>query len=168
MLVHNPKSHDVNFNMKNDIFHYHDTKNRHVTLVQTVKKNEAGYSKFQIKSAKLARELYSKFGHISQKGFKNLTKSNIIRNCSVIFEDAIRSQKIYGPNISKLKRDTTRSNNYPVLTDYITSQWEIIKVNKNITISEGILFINNITFFANTSCNPKFTTITWINNRNLN
>ena len=49
--------------MHKDVMKYHDTKKLHVTLVQTVRENKAGYSGFQIKNTKLARELYEKVGH---------------------------------------------------------------------------------------------------------
>ena len=56
----NPSRQGVYFNIHKEGMHYHNTKNCHITLVQTVSKNEAGYSKRQTKNAKLTRELYSK------------------------------------------------------------------------------------------------------------
>ena len=64
----------MNFNMHKDRLHYHDTKNRHFTLVQTLSENEAGYSKLQLKNTKLSREIYEKVGQPSQKDLNNLTK----------------------------------------------------------------------------------------------
>ena len=49
---------EFNFNMHKDVLQYHETKNHHITLVQNVRKNEAGYIKRQLKSEKLSREIY--------------------------------------------------------------------------------------------------------------
>ena len=78
--VHNPRGQDVHFKIHKDVLHYKNNKNRHVTLVQTVSKNEAGYSKRQLNSEKLARGIYAKVGHLYQNNFKNLINSNLIRN----------------------------------------------------------------------------------------
>ena len=42
--VHNSDA-QLHFVMHQDGLHYHDTKNREVTLIQTVQENEEGYSK---------------------------------------------------------------------------------------------------------------------------
>ena len=113
------------------------------------------------------RDLYTKVGKTSQKDFNNLIKSNIISNFPVTLEEPIRADKIYGPNISTLKGKTAHSKPYPVVTEYITVPKEIIKANKNITISGDILFFNKIPFFETINCNIKFATIECIINRNL-
>ena len=46
--------------MKKDGLHYQDTRNREITLVQTVQENEEGYSQRQIQDSKKARDLYAK------------------------------------------------------------------------------------------------------------
>ena len=77
---HKPISQDVHFNMHNYRLRYHYTKNCHITLVQTVSRNEAGYIKLQLNSAKLEMEIYAKVGHPYQKYFKKLIKFNLISN----------------------------------------------------------------------------------------
>ena len=62
-------------------------------------------------------------------------------------EDSIRAYKIYRANIAAPKGKTTRTKPYPVVTDYVTFPREIIKINKNITISGDILFFNKIKLF---------------------
>ena len=82
--------------------------------------------------------------------------------------DAIRSKRIYGTNISASTGNNTQSNLDTVAPDYITVPKEIIKPKKNITISEDILFVNNISFFESINRNIKFTTIDYIINPTLN
>ena len=83
LRLHKPSGKDVYFNMNKDRLYYHDTKNWNVTLVQSVIKNKSGYRQCQLKSDKLAREIYAKFGHPSNNCFKKIIKSNLISNCLV-------------------------------------------------------------------------------------
>ena len=55
----------LHFLMHKDGLHYHDTRNREITLVQTVQENEEGYSQCQIQDAKKACDLYAKVGYPS-------------------------------------------------------------------------------------------------------
>ena len=88
--------------MHQDGLHYHDTKNREVTLIQTVQENEEGYSKRQIKYAQEARDLYAKVGYPSPQDFHKLIAENMILNFPVTVEDVIRADKIYGRDIHSL------------------------------------------------------------------
>ena len=117
--IHKPSRQDVYFKTNKDGLHYHKTKNHHFTLVQTVSEIESGYSNLKLNNSKLSREMYAKYGHPSQKLFKNLIKSNPIRKFPVTIEDAIISKTIYGPNISALKGNTTQSKPEQVVTEYI-------------------------------------------------
>ena len=167
--VHKTNVKDVHFNIHQDVLHYHNTNNRHVTIFQTVSDNEAGYAKHQLNIDKLARDLYAKVGNPYQKYFNKLIKSNLIGNFPVTLEASIRSKKMYGPNITTFTGKTTQINPYPVVTDYITPPPQnIINSNKNITIRVDILCFNQIPFFATISRNINSAPIKCISNSNLN
>ena len=119
-ILYKPNRKDAHFKINKDGLQYHNNKNRHVTLVQTFRENEAYYSEQQIKNAKLSRELYAKDGYLIKKHFKNLIKYNLINNFPVNIEDTNSSREIYKLNISALKGKATRRNTDPVVTDYIT------------------------------------------------
>ena len=55
IIFHKPSGKYVHFNIHKDGLHYHDNKNRNVSLVQILSENEAGYSKRQFNGAKLAK-----------------------------------------------------------------------------------------------------------------
>ena len=69
--VHKPGA-LLHFVMHQDGLHYHDKKNREVTLIQNVQENEEGYSKRQIKDAQNTRDLYAKVGYPSPQYFQKL------------------------------------------------------------------------------------------------
>ena len=98
----------LNFVMHKDVLHYQDTRNREITLVQTVQENEEGYSQRQILDAKKARDLYAKVGYPSTRDFKNIISNNLILNCPVTASDFVRAEKIYGRDIHALKGKMTK------------------------------------------------------------
>ena len=100
--VHKPDA-QLHFVMHQDGLHYHDTKNREVTLIQTLQEKEEDYRKIQIKDAQEARDLYAKVGYPSPRDFQKLIAKNMILNCPVTVEDVIHADKIYGQDIHSLK-----------------------------------------------------------------
>ena len=129
-----------------DGLHYHDTKNREVTLIKTVQENEEGYSKRQIKDAQEARDIYAKVGYPSPRDFHKLIAENIILNCPVTVEDVIRADKIYGQDIHSLKGKTTRTHLTRLVTDYVKIAPSVLEKNKHVTLSIDIIYANRIPF----------------------
>ena len=100
--VHKPGQ-QLHFVMHKEGLHYHNTRNREITLVQTAQENEKGYSQRQIQDAKKARGIYAKVGYPSAKDFKNIISKNLILNYPVTASNVVRSDKIYGQYIHALK-----------------------------------------------------------------
>ena len=90
--VHNPIGGYMHFNIHKEQLHFRDTSKSHVLWFKTVIHNKSGHSKRQLKSSKLARELYSKIGPPYHNYFKNLIKFNKISNFLVTLKDTIREK----------------------------------------------------------------------------
>ena len=127
--VHKPGQ-QLHFVMHKEGLHYHDTRNREITLVQTVQENEKGYSQRQIQDAKKARGLYAKIGYPSARDFKTIISKNLILNCPVTASDVARAEKIYGQDIHALKEKITRTKPKPVVIDYLIMPKNILENNK--------------------------------------
>ena len=127
--VHNPGQ-QLHFLMHKDGLHYHNTRNREITLVHMVQENEEGYSQSQIQDAKKARDLYAKFGYPSARDFKNIISRNLILNCPVTASDFARADKMYGRDIHALKGKITRTKPKPVVIDYLVMPKNILENNK--------------------------------------
>ena len=56
-LMHKPNGIVIRFVMHEDGLHYHDTNNRQLTMVQTVKSESEGFSKKQVEQANTGRDL---------------------------------------------------------------------------------------------------------------
>ena len=167
LILHKPDGHDLHFIMHRDGIHYHDPSKKEISLVQTVNKNESGYSACHISDAKQARELYYKVSFPSNKDFKSPIKNNVIINCPVTANDVDIDNTIYGPIIENLKGKTARTKPNPVVTNYVDVPPAVLDSNKYITLSANILFINRISFYATISRHIKFTTVEAIPSRKL-
>ena len=145
--------------------HYRDTRNREITLVQTVQENKEGYSQRQIQDAKKSGDLYAKVGYPSTRDFQKMISQNLILNCPVTMSDVDRADKIYGKYIHALKGKSTRSKPKQVVIDYMEIPKSILKSNKNITLSIDIIYVNKIPFIVTISRHVKFTTVKAIQRR---
>ena len=150
-IVHKPSGIDVHFVMHAGGLHYHDTKNRQLTMMSTVKGKSEGFSKRLIEQAKAAHEFQAKVGHPSTQDLKSIVKSNLIVNCPVTAEDIDRAGKIYGPSVPILKGKTKRQNPLSVVSDYVAIPPVILSTNKYVTLSGDLFFVNKVPFFATIS-----------------
>jgi Reverse transcriptase (RNA-dependent DNA polymerase) len=166
-LIHKPDGEQIRFEMHVDGLHYHDTLNRQLTLVNTVREQSEGYSAQQISKAKAAREFQTNVGHPSTSDLKAIIKSNQIANCPVTTQDIDRAEEIFGPSVPILKGKTTRSAPTSVVSDYVAVPMQILKANRHISLAADIFFINTIPFFATISEHIKFTTTEHIQSRKL-
>lgn len=157
-VVHKPDGNQLGFNMHRDGLYYHDPHAHHMTLVNTVKQAEEGYTKRHVAQAKLAREFQGAVGNPSTHDLKAIVASNQIANCPVSISDIERAEAIYGPSVPILKGKTTRRSPDRVVSDYINIPLKVIKANKNVDLSGDIFFVNKISFLATVSDNIKFTT----------
>jgi hypothetical protein len=165
--VHKPNGIDIHFRMHADGLHYHDTNNRELTMVSTVKSESEGFSKRQLEQAKTARDLQAKVGNPSIQDLKAIIQSNLIVNCPITAEDIDRAEKIYGPSVPILKGKTTRQAPTTVVSDYMTVPPQILSANKDMTLSGDLLFVNKAPFFATISDHIKITTAEHIANRKI-
>ena len=162
--VHKPGQ-QLHFVMHKDGLHYHDTRNREITVVQTVQENEEGYSQCQIQDAKQVCNLHAKVGYPSARDFKNIISKNLILNCPVNASDVARAGKIYGQDIHALKVKNTRTKPNPVVIDFLVMPKNILENNKKITLRIDIMFVNKIPFVTTISRHIKFTTFETIQKR---
>eukprot|EP00957_Ditylum_brightwellii_P143154 10907127-Ditylum_brightwellii.AAC.2 len=74
----------------------------------------------------------------SDREFKAVLKSNMLKNCSVKVEDIDIANKIYGPSVASLKGKTTHKRGEAVVTDYIKIPRDVLKNHKKLTVSADI------------------------------
>jgi hypothetical protein len=153
---------EVIFKQSKSGLYFHDTMNREVVMVNTVKVNREGYTQRQYDGAKAVRHSHGLVGYPSSKDYTNMVRSNMIRDCPITSADVKLSNKIFGPGIASLKGKTTRNTPEPILTDYVKIPKAIIDLNQDVTLAADIMFVDSIPFLISVSCKIKFTTSEYV------
>jgi hypothetical protein len=145
--------------------YYHDTTNRAVMLVNTVKQNREGFTDREFDRAKSARRALGLAAYPSPRDFKNMVRSNMIKNCNVTPIDINNAYKLFGDDIASLRGKTFRTTPDPVMADYVEIPKEILVLNKDLTVAADIMFVNGLPFVTSISRKLKFTTIEYVTSR---
>ena len=83
-------------------------------------------------------------------------------------EDAGVAQKVWGTSVASLKGKTTRQTPPAVQTDIIEIPTALRELNRFVTLSIDVFFVNKIPFFITLSRKICFCTITHLANRKIN
>jgi hypothetical protein len=101
------------------------------------------------------------------KDFEWVIRSNQIKDCPVTIQDIVVATKIWGKNIAALKGKTTRSKTHPVSRDYVKVPKELLKLHKEVFLTNDIFFVNKIPFFLTLSRNICFTSVNHLADRTV-
>ena len=112
--------------------------------VQTVKKNQEGFTDRQVKRANAARSGYHMAGAPDIKAFKIAVRSGLFKNCPLVEEDITMAEKIYGPSVSAMKGKTRRPTPKGVHSDWIEIPPELTIHNQKLELCVDLVFINNV------------------------
>jgi hypothetical protein len=136
-----------------------------ISLTNTVAENSEGFNQRENDDAKSARRGLGMVGYPSPKDFKNMVRSNMIKNCPITLSNIAAANKIFGPDVASLKGKTTRTTPKPVLIDYVNIPKEIIDINKEVTFAADVMFVDGLPFLASTSHKIKFTNTEYVSRR---
>jgi hypothetical protein len=82
-----------------------DNDNKDV-LINTIEENMKKFTKKELKSAQLAKSLYTILGKPSVKDFIALVKNNRLQNCPINIHDIERAITIFGPDLGAIMEKT--------------------------------------------------------------
>jgi hypothetical protein len=137
-------------------------------FVQTVEDNLKLYTKQQIKGAKKARAMCEMLHCPSDKDFYTIINQGGIRRSKIIVEDIKIAKNIWGPSVVKAKGNTVRRPAKSTPSSIVSVPKELIKAQKNVTLSMYFFFINQKHIFLMTySKNICFTTNTHVVSRKV-
>jgi hypothetical protein len=145
--------------------YYHDTDNHAVVMVNTVAENREGYTQRPYDDVKQARRALGMVGYPSNKDFNNMLRSNMINNCPVISKSVSAANKIFCPDIASMKGKTKRRQPEPVVTDYVEIPKAILDLDKDVTLTVNVMFVDGIPFLVTNSRKIKFTTSEYVPRR---
>ena len=84
--------------------------------LKTVRRNFEGWTKREVKEAKLARTLQSRVGNRCDAKLKQMVSVNGLNNAPIRPEHVTNATRIFGPNTSALEGKTVRRPSPRVLT----------------------------------------------------
>jgi hypothetical protein len=163
-IVVQPKK-QVVFQQSGSALYYHDTTNRVMVMVNTAEGNREGCTDRAFSAAKQARRALGMVGYPSEKDFKHMVSSNMILNCPVTRKDINAANNIFGPNVASMKGKTVRSTQDPVLTEYVEIPKDMVALNKDVTLTADVMFVDGLGFLVTASRSIKSTTKDYVPKR---
>jgi hypothetical protein len=134
-------------------------------MVTTIKSNQEGRTNREFEKAKAARRALGLVGYPSPRDFKNMVRSNMIKNCSVTPTDINNAHKLLGDGIATLRWKTVGNTPDTVVADYVEIPKEIIDMNKAVTIAADMMLVNGLPFVVTISRKIKLTTTDYVPSR---
>jgi hypothetical protein len=134
-------------------------------FMETVEINMLLFTKRQIHSANLVRNLQAGLVFPSNADMRWAIQSNLIKDCPVTVKDMATAIKVWGPSIAMLKEKTVRRTPPVVRQNVIEIPKEIRELHKDVTLVIDIFFVNKITFFITYSLVICFLLVTHLSNR---
>ena len=128
------------------------------SFVQTVRGNYEGYTKREVLRTKEARQGQALLGNPSEKDYRGMVSSNMIKNCPISTSDVSNARAIFGPDLASVRGKTVRRTPAPVVADYISVPRSLVETNRIITLAADVFFVDGTPFLTTVARRMKFVT----------
>jgi hypothetical protein len=123
------------------------------------------FTKLQVASADLARNLQAGLAYPSVHDLKWIVKANMLKDSPVTSQDVDFELKIWGPSVVLLKGKTVRQKPPFVMEEVIEVPKEIRQLHKKATLTIDIFFVNGVPYFVTLSLRICFLLVTHLQNQ---
>ena len=137
------------------------------SFIATIEENMSLFTKRQVASADLARNLQAGLAYPSVKDLKWIVQANMLKDSPVTAQDVDVALKIWGPSVALLKGKTVRRKPPLVLEDIVEVPKELWQLHKRVTLTIDIFFVNSAPYFATLSLRICFLLVTHLQNRKI-
>jgi hypothetical protein len=127
-------------------------------LVQTVQENFEGYMKREILQAKETCQAQAMIGSLSEKDYKGMVSSNIIKSCPITMSNVTNAQNIFGPDLASVQGKTVQRTPVPVVADYAAMRRLVVEADLIVTLVVDVSFVDRTAFLLMVSRRIKFVT----------
>ena len=134
------------------------------SFIATVEENMSLFTKRQVASADLARNLQAGLAYPSVKDLKWIVQANMLKDSPVTAQDVDVALKIWGPSVALLKGKTVRRKPPLVLEDIVEVPKELWQLHKRVTLTIDIFFVNSAPYFATLSQRICILSVTHLQN----
>ncbi len=97
-------------------------------------------------------------GSPSEKDYKGMVSSNIIKNCPITVSGVTNAQNIFGPDLASVQGKSMQRTPAPVVVDYVAVPWLLVKANLIVTLAADVFFVDGTAFLLRVSTRIKFVT----------
>jgi hypothetical protein len=118
------------------------------SFIVTVEDNMSLFTKRQVASADLVRNLQAGLAYPSVPDLKWIVKAIMLKDSPVTSQDVDVALKIWGPSVALLKGKTVRRKPPFVMEDVIEVPREIRQLHKRVTLAIDIFFVNGVPYFV--------------------
>ena len=108
-----------------------------------VDKNKAGFAERQLARAKKACNCQGIGAHPSVQDCKAAVSSNKIKDCPITEADTKIAQKVYGPNLAKVKRSQVRIKSIPFMENCVSVPKNVLKTQKCAMLTANAFYQQN-------------------------
>jgi hypothetical protein len=130
-------------------------------FIQMVKDNMKLFSKWQIASATLAKDLFEKMIIPSIADFRAIVSAGGVPCSYVTLEDVKAAKVIWGCSVLKMKGNTVRRNGKRIVQSVIKVPTELIKLHQDVELVIEFVFNKHI-FFTTYSIKICFSMVTYL------
>ncbi len=103
--------------------HYHDvsdaSSNIELMLVNTVRENFEGYTRHKVTKAREARRIQGMIANLTKREFAGMVREQLLTNCPVTVWDVDNANQFFGPKLTNLRGNTTRTKPERVRVEYV-------------------------------------------------
>ena len=154
-VVHHPKG-PVKFSKDHQDLPFIDmtdsSREAAILLVQTVHGNYAeGFTKKEVVEAKVARRQQGMMGAVSEKDYRGLVSSHMLKNNNVSPAAVSNAHTLFGPDLANVRGKTVRIRPDPVVENYVAIPRDFVVANKHLTLVAEVFFVDGIPFLLTLS-----------------
>ncbi len=120
-------------------------------MVNIVRKNVKGFTKYEIKVAQEARRHQGMIENSMDREFTGMVHEKLIANCPVTVHDVQNANQIFGPDLANLRGKTARSKLEHVRVDHVEIPWDIVEMHKYVMIMADVMFVNGLPILVTSS-----------------
>ena len=131
-------------------------------LMQTVCKNYEEFTKKEVEHAILAHKAQLHVGNQSEKQCKEMVSSPNLENCPVTATDVSNAHVIFGPDLPGVKGKTVHRSPHRVEMEYLEIPHDYYTLQKFITLTADVMFVNGIPFLTTLSRKIRLVTAEYL------
>jgi hypothetical protein len=137
------------------------------SFIPTVEHNMSLFTKRQVASADLARNLQAGLAYPSVHDLKWVVKANMLKDSPVTSLDVDVALKIWKPSVALLKGKTVLRKPPFVMEDVIEVPKEIRQLHERVTLTIDIFFVSGVPYFVTLSLRICFLSVMHLQNQKI-